>query len=268
MLASGLAAVGVGKRFGGFNVCLVLWLDPTQPDFARIRPSLPHNPSNWMTETEWLACDNACIKLLLIRDDVSIRQLRLIAAAYARRLQEMQENASAKRCDDILELVADRPQDRSDAYRVLFKRPGHSAFAGVLNPHNIYSPAHREIEMALRLLFSAFETQTKHYGLQIIHEVVGNPFRPVAFNPQWRTSTVLAMARGMYESRDFSAMPILADALQDAGCENTDILNHCRDEKASHIRGCWVVDMVLDKSGPGCAGLVIQPAQFTQPPKE
>ena len=50
----------------------------------------------------------------------------------------------------------------------------------------------------------------------------------------------------MYESRDFSAMPILADALQDAGCDNDDILNHCRDP-VRHVRGCWVVDLVLGK---------------------
>ena len=52
----------------------------------------------------------------------------------------------------------------------------------------------------------------------------------------------------MYESRDFAAMPILADALQDAGCDNDDILNHCRDERPRHVRGCWVVDLVLGKS--------------------
>ena len=51
----------------------------------------------------------------------------------------------------------------------------------------------------------------------------------------------------MYDSRDFSLMPILADALQDAGCENEHILNHCRDTEAKHVRGCWVVDLVLGK---------------------
>jgi hypothetical protein len=50
----------------------------------------------------------------------------------------------------------------------------------------------------------------------------------------------------IYDSRDFSAMPILADALQDAGCENTDILDHCRGS-GPHVRGCWVVDLVLGK---------------------
>jgi hypothetical protein len=57
----------------------------------------------------------------------------------------------------------------------------------------------------------------------------------------------LSLARQMYESRDFSSMPILADALQDAGCDNDDILNHCRGP-GPHVRGCWVVDLVLGKA--------------------
>jgi hypothetical protein len=62
----------------------------------------------------------------------------------------------------------------------------------------------------------------------------------------WRTSTAVALARQMYDSRDFSAMPILADALQDAGCDNADILDHCRGP-GPHVRGCWVVDLILEK---------------------
>ena len=78
-------------------------------------------------------------------------------------------------------------------------------------------------------------------------DIFGNPFHPVAFSPQWRTDTVLSLARQMYEARDFSAMPIRADALQDAGCDHPDILEHCRDPKQVHVRGCWVVDLVLGK---------------------
>jgi hypothetical protein len=81
----------------------------------------------------------------------------------------------------------------------------------------------------------------------LLRDIFGNPFRPVTFDPAWRTDTALALARQMYESREFSAMPILADALQDAGCDNTDILSHCRDTNAAHVRGCWVVDLVLGK---------------------
>jgi hypothetical protein len=68
----------------------------------------------------------------------------------------------------------------------------------------------------------------------------------VSLNLEWPTSTVVTLARQMYESRDFSAMPILADALQDAGCENADVLAHCRGP-GPHVRGCWVVDLLLGK---------------------
>ena len=76
----------------------------------------------------------------------------------------------------------------------------------------------------------------------------GGVLRPPEWQDSWRTDTALALARQMYEARDFSAMPILADALQDAGCDNTDILEHCRDANATHVHGCWVVDLVLGKT--------------------
>lgn len=68
----------------------------------------------------------------------------------------------------------------------------------------------------------------------------------VAFASDWRTDTVLALARQMDGSGDFGAMPILADALQDAGCGDDNILGHCRGP-GPHVRGCWVVDLVLGK---------------------
>jgi hypothetical protein len=84
------------------------------------------------------------------------------------------------------------------------------------------------------------------HSRQLLFCIFGNPFRPVAFDANWRTSDVVAMALGMYETRDFAAMPILADALQDAGCENADVLEHCRGA-GPHVRGCWVVDLILGK---------------------
>ncbi|MDY3562142.1 hypothetical protein R5W23_003588 [Gemmata sp. JC673] len=81
-----------------------------------------------------------------------------------------------------------------------------------------------------------------------LRDVVGPlPFRRVAFSRSWRTDTAVALAQQMYESRDFGAMPILADALQDAGCDSADVLDHCRDPEGTHARGCWVVDSVLGK---------------------
>jgi hypothetical protein len=82
--------------------------------------------------------------------------------------------------------------------------------------------------------------------LLLLHDIVGNPFRPVTLDPAWRTATVTAVAQIIYDQGRFADLPILADALEDAGCCNTDILSHCRSE-APHIRGCWVVDGLLDR---------------------
>jgi len=86
-----------------------------------------------------------------------------------------------------------------------------------------------------------------HALVQLFRDVFANPFRPVAFSPEWQTFTTISIAKLMYDSRDFSAMPILADALQDAGCDNDDILTHCRGA-GPHVRGCWLVDAVLGKN--------------------
>ena len=80
----------------------------------------------------------------------------------------------------------------------------------------------------------------------LVRCVAGNPFRPVALDPSWLTSTVVALARGIYDDRSFDRLPILADALQDAGCDSDSVLSHCRGD-GPHVRGCWVVDAILGK---------------------
>ena len=82
---------------------------------------------------------------------------------------------------------------------------------------------------------------------RLYREVFGYPFAAVEFDAAWRTSSALGLVRQMYGTRDFAAMPILADALQEAGCDDAEILDHCRGE-TEHVRGCWVADMVLNKS--------------------
>ena len=81
----------------------------------------------------------------------------------------------------------------------------------------------------------------------LLRDIFGNPFRTIAFNAAWRTSDVMLLANGIYAERAFDRMPILADALQDAGCDSDDILNHLRDATATHVRGCWALDLVLGK---------------------
>lgn len=91
---------------------------------------------------------------------------------------------------------------------------------------------------------------------RLLREVVGNPYRPPRFEPAWRTDTVLELARGIFETRDFTRMPILADALLDADCDEETILRHCRGtelgvkEQPHHVRGCWVVELILGRWQP------------------
>jgi hypothetical protein len=80
----------------------------------------------------------------------------------------------------------------------------------------------------------------------LLREVVGNPFRPVAVDPTWRTAAVVALARSIYEDRRREDTPLLADALEEAGCGDEGMLSHCR--SSEHARGCWVVDLLLGKA--------------------
>src|SRR5262249_41872997 len=83
----------------------------------------------------------------------------------------------------------------------------------------------------------------------ILGDIIGNPFRPGAVDLAWLTwndGTVPKMAQHIYDTRDFSLLPILCDALEEAGCGNEDIIQHCR-QPGEHVRGCWVVDLLLGK---------------------
>jgi hypothetical protein len=80
----------------------------------------------------------------------------------------------------------------------------------------------------------------------IFRDIVGNPLRPAAFDARWRTGDVLGLARAAYEDGAFERLPMLADALMDAGCDDAAILGHCQG-LGPHARGCWVVDLVIGK---------------------
>ncbi len=80
----------------------------------------------------------------------------------------------------------------------------------------------------------------------VFRDIFADPFRLVTVEPSWVTTNVVQLAQAIYDDRAFDRLPILADALQEAGCDNADILDHCR-KPATHVRGCWVVDLVLGK---------------------
>ena len=73
--------------------------------------------------------------------------------------------------------------------------------------------------------------------------VAGNPFRPAYLRPEWRSEHVVAIAEAVERTGDYAVMPILADALEDAGCDCDALLEHCRGP-GPHVRGCWAIDLI------------------------
>jgi hypothetical protein len=94
---------------------------------------------------------------------------------------------------------------------------------------------------------------------QLVRDIFGNPFRPLppkignrVWEEQksgwlaWNEGVVWKLAQSIYDDGAFNYLPVLADALEEAGCHDTDILAHCRGQ-GPHVRGCWVVDLLLGK---------------------
>jgi hypothetical protein len=95
--------------------------------------------------------------------------------------------------------------------------------------------------------YRSAQVAEKGHQTRLLRCIFGNPFRLVSIDPGWRTETVVALAQGIYQDRAFDRLPVLADSLEEAGCDHSDILTHCRGE-GPHARGCWVVDLLLGKN--------------------
>ena len=85
----------------------------------------------------------------------------------------------------------------------------------------------------------------------LIRDIFGNPFAPSQYPSSvclaWNDGTVVRLAQGIYEERVFADLPVLADALEEAGCDIAEVLDHCR-QPVEHVRGCWVIDLLLAKA--------------------
>jgi hypothetical protein len=207
-----------------------------------------------MTETEWLACADPGRLFESLRGHASARKLRLLTCATAR---EVGGDKFGPPCEDTItfaEQYADgmwSERERADiqwaaaAYCFKLGSSTHADYLFAALAAFTTGETAGEIEIHIASAAAAGGAM-RPVRPGTIREVFGNPFRPVTFAPAWRTATVTGLARQMYESRDFGAMPILADALQDAGCDSEDILSHAWGD-GPHVRGCWVVDLVLGK---------------------
>jgi hypothetical protein len=219
-----------------------------------------------MTESRWLASKsvNVLRKWWMKQPNRNLRKERLFACACCRRLWCQLPDERSRAAVEAAEQYADRlilKKELAAARQAALCaredvgppdsipwRPEDAAECAASTTHKddvLEATTCRVRSARVRLRLSTF-TKEEAEQVLLFRDIFGNPFRPVAFDPAWRTVDAVSMAQHMYDTRDFSAMPILADALQDAGCDSDDVLTHCRGP-GPHVRGCWVVDLVLGK---------------------
>jgi hypothetical protein len=191
-----------------------------------------------MTEAEWLACKDPLRMLLGLRDRAGDRKMRLFAVACCR-LMDRRGNTSGLAALELAERVADGLLPLAEAQK--FEGPIRRLLADS-----------RSLDPAPFYIYTAlwFTQDTRPWAgidrVALLRDIFGNPFRPVSFDLTWRTPTARKLAQAVYDTRRFEDLPILADALEEAGCTDAEVLAHCRGG-GDHVRGCWVVDLVLGR---------------------
>jgi hypothetical protein len=248
-----------------------------EPPAPVLRPREPAWPEE--VTRGWLAATDPEEMLRQLADGASERKLRLWAVACCRPLAGLIDEDWCAKCLDVCERFADERASAAElrAEEQALDRLEVVEFAKALALRTLallasQQAASRQAAQAAAIFGSrqaadAVEefairggAQDPQTGLSVhrrerarqaalLREIFGNPFRPGVIDPLWLSANdgaALDLARTIDETGNFDAMPILADALEEAGCADSDVLWHCRDGK-NHVRGCWALDLVLRK---------------------
>lgn len=234
-----------------------------------------------MTEDEWLACIEPDPMLVFLRNKARDRKLRLFAVACCRSIWHLLPNQAARVVVEVAERFADglatehelaaaegeftwaewEFRDSQDSYLsslateavTQLARESDATFAARTGrvvpgwPEQAYEAARGVSNQVGHTIPPAHRREEWGRQAGLLRCIIGNPFRPVAFAADWRTDTAVALARGIYDERAWDRLPVLADALEDAGCDHPDVMAHLRGP-GPHASGCWVVDEVLGLS--------------------
>jgi hypothetical protein len=216
-----------------------------------------------MTEAKWLASGyhSAMLDFLRTNGVDGHRKYRLLLVAYCRAfLPMLLADEATRRVVEAAEAYADGTIERVElartkraALKAVERQPRLDlAVRGVT--HGL--PIREAVEFPF---FCIRPWRTGNHNrptpaqqrrlCQLIRDIFGNPFRPATADPdwlKWNGGTVPKLAQAIYDERRFADLPILADALEEAGCVNADLLDHCR-RPGEHVRGCWAVDLLLGK---------------------
>ncbi len=207
-----------------------------------------------VTEEEWFATDYVFSLFDSVCRKSSRRKARLFAVACARRVETELPEGRPRVALDLSESYADglipysRLKDLSSHIDDP-QTPGEMILDECTRLGKVQAPiliASLACQVAVQNCARDYASEDAAQVL-ILRDIYGNPFRPVTFDPRWRTTDVVGLAHAIYDDKAFERMPILADALMDAGCEEEQIISHCRSD-GPHVRGCWVVDLILEKA--------------------
>jgi hypothetical protein len=204
-----------------------------------------------MTEKEWLICTDPHPMLERLRGRTSDRKLRLFAVACSRRIWTL--------IDDLGRIAVEAAENFADgnlgpdelrAARLACQGAGGKAswYAAATRPEIAARNAARSAQAGVASN-PLLGTEADELPAQtvLLRDILGPiPYRRITIDPTSLTPTVVQLAGTIYDDRAFDRMPELADALHDAGCDNDEIMRHCRG-LGPHVRGCWVVDLVLGK---------------------
>jgi hypothetical protein len=229
-----------------------------------------------MTEAEWLACEDPTDVLLFIKQHRGMRRQkkqrkqRLFSVACCRRIWPLIGDHRSRACVEVAERFADGRATGEDLRAA--EAEASAVWANGAADDALFAcvqvcwKSDDGLHVSATTVSAVFEQRQREANrpvepmggrkrgacpseereqCRLLRCLFGNPFRPTVL-ADCRPRTVTALAQQMYASGDFSAMPILADALEEAGCDGADVLAHCRGP-GPHVRGCWVVDLVLAK---------------------
>lgn len=204
-----------------------------------------------MDEKKWANCVEPGMMLTFLKDRLTPRKLRLFGCACFRQVWP-EVGAAAKQQVELAEAFADGATlPRKKAKKK--KEPDPLSYlveddAGQAANRGSFDASRIVVEVTSPLIGGVWVKARKNQ-VAIIKDLAGSPFRMVAFDPTWADANdgrVRKLAQTIYDDRNFADMPYLSDALEEAGCSVTAILEHCR-VPADHWRGCWVIDGILER---------------------
>jgi hypothetical protein len=230
-----------------------------------------------MTEAEWLACEIPTDALRFIKQHRGMRRQkkqrkqRLFSVACCRRIWPLIGNDRCRACVEVAERFADGQATseelraaEAEASAVWSNRAADDALFACVQVCWDRNDGMHVSTSALSAVFKQQQTEAgkpveplggrtqgacpseEREQCRLLRCLFGNPFRPISLASRFVSPTVAALAATISDEHAFDRLPVLADALEDAGCDNADLLAHLRGP-GPHVRGCWALDLVLGK---------------------